>query len=367
MRRAAVVLLFAAAVLSPAAAFAAPKWSVVSSSTANRGGYTASAPDAFVSKLKSGVGAFVGPSFDLTGTVGAWANSALTASNGYVTHSYSLGPRGTIYTATPGEDFAVVVAYGHFKDWRESGPEGGALQFFIPRINGSNVLAYSPIAGRRDAVFGNESDPYGGYGYAIFGVNDLAAVEPSSTMPGSKWQSFRSFYTVAGKWNAGANAWRVRTRVWTDDGSTCRFGWSRETTYSAVGLASYVTANPDGYSVEKTTRTDGKRQITRIKDAGTSLTNVEFFEGATTTNTAEVARIYDKEVGQSAVDVEPSGYWETPPSDDEEDGSGLPLTIGGWKSWITEKVTGPVNEALSGLSDLLWFVEPAKEWFGLGD
>lgn len=370
MRRVAVVALFLAAALSPAAAFASSKWSAVSTSTANRFGYTSPCPEAFRAHLVSAVGAFVGPTFDGTGTVNAWSQTAESSGSGNVDFSPAESKDGgTLFTPIAGQDFALLVYLGHYKDWQLSTPAGGSGQFMLPRINNTNVFggSFSAANMKREAVLGNESDPYGGYGIAVYGSTGLAAQEASPTMPSSKWQTVRSFVTYAGKWDAGASAWRVRTRVWIDDGSRARVGYSKETTYTSLVLQTYMGIRPDGYIVEKSYNASGKRQVTRRQEAGISATNVEFWEAAVTTDTAEVARVYDKAVTQSAVDAEPSSYWETPPDIDDEDGSGFPLNIGGWKNWIAENVTGPVSDAFDGLADLLWFVEPAKEWFGLGD
>lgn len=377
MRRAAALsaLLIFGLLALPSVALAAPaKWSAVSTSTAFRYGYTSPAPEAFRAKLVSAIGAFVGPSFDASSALGAWSYSAETNANGYTSDGLNDAKDGaTIYTAVAGQDFAVVQYFGLYKDWRQSIPGGGSGQYLLPKINNVAVLGQSMSLSyfRRSDVLGNDTqDPWGGYGIAHYSSAGLAASEASKTMPASRYQTVRGFYTVSGVWNASAGAWRVRTKVAIDDGSTNRQTYSRETTYSAAVVSSYFLARGDGYNVEASTDSQGRRQVTRVKDSGVTLTNVEFAEAAVSTDTAEVARIYAKSVTLGAVDAEPTGYWDVDTDGDtsgEDETSLLGLTFGGWKKWFSDNVTRPVTDAFANVTDLLWFVDPLKEWFGVGN
>lgn len=373
MKRWAVACAVGLAILasSAAPATASPKWSAVSSSTANRWGYTEEAPSEFNAALPSILGAFIGSSYDASTTPAMWGRSFATDAQGLgLAHSTAyqgyVRQNTNVWTTEAGSDFAFAYSWGHFKDGRLSGNTG---QFLLPTVN-NTVVKRSGWSStlpfyRNVSIPGN--DGWGGYNLASGSAVSTSGVG-TDDMPSARYVSVRSFFVIAGKWVPAANAYRVRTGVVCDDGDVHTEVYSREATYVAGSypLGFYATLDPNGYLTERTKIWDHV-SVTRVQDAGVELHNAEWLEAAVTTDTAEVAAVYNK-LGtptdlQVALDGAVSASGSGSGSDDESD---LPSALGGWQDWIQENVTDPLSESFANFGDLLWFVDPVKEWFGLG-
>lgn len=360
MRRAAVALAFVVFALSPAAAFAS-SWRAVTPTTL---GYE-SVPATSFARVNI-LSRVLGSSFDLTATATLRAQGVETGSDGFASFAFggatSPDDIETVRTFAQGQSFAFAYSYSHFRDPALGISNSGQMATLYWR---GVSTASEPLTSRQKSVI-NELGTSGCWKYVT--PYSAAVTTVTADVYGFKAAEnrVRVLALVVGEWNAGAGAWRVRSQLVASDGFVSGVE-TDEATATPTGGEWYCSVAPallpNGWLFDRYTLPDGRQGVKIRAEQGNVLSNLECYQAAETTDAAAVAEVADLTLGVSSLDLVPA-YHASGAALPDEVSEETATSIGKWQQWFNDRVDA-LTDALSGLSDLLWFVAPVKEWFGL--